>query len=61
MFVRNDAFASELRGHLHDAIKQHGRRVQQESHRRRPTGTRILTWMAYALIRIALFISGKRY
>ena len=61
VFIRNDAFASELRAHLHDAISQHGRRVQQASHRGRPAGTRALTWMAYALIRMALFVTGKRY
>jgi len=61
VFVRNDAFATELRGHLHDAITRHGRRVQQQSHMSRPAGTRALTWMAYALIRIALFVTGKRY
>ena len=61
VFIRNDAFASELRAHLHDAISQHGRRVQQASHMGRPAGTRALTWMAYALIRMALFITGKRY
>ena len=61
VFVRNDAFASELRTQLLDAISQHGRRVQPESHMRRPTGTRVLTWTAYALIRMALFVTGKRY
>ncbi len=61
VFVRDDAFAMELRGRLLQAMGQHGRRVDAERHLRRPASTRALTWVAYAMMRIALFATGKRY
>jgi len=61
VFVRDDAFAAELRAHLVDAIAQHGRRVDPAEHERRPIFTRGLTWVAYGLMRMLLLVSGKRY
>jgi cardiolipin synthase A/B len=61
VFVRDDAFAAELRAHLVDAIAQHGRRVDPAEHERRPILTRGLTWVAYGLMRMLLLVSGKRY
>jgi cardiolipin synthase len=61
VFVRDDAFAAELRGHLIDAIEHHGRTVDAESHMRRPWTTRGLNWLAYAMMRFALLVTGKRY
>ncbi|MBC8056183.1 MAG: cardiolipin synthase ClsB [Rhizobiales bacterium] len=60
VFVRDDAFGAELRKHLTDAIAQ-GRRVVNDAHSRRPVVTRALNWVAYALMRGALFVTGKRY
>ena len=60
LFVRDDAFAAELRGHLLDAIAK-GRRVEPDSHTRRPIAERGLNWLAYAAMRVALFVTGKRY
>ena len=60
VFVRDDAFAAELRGHLLDAIAQ-GRRVRPDEIRRWPVLARGLNWVAYALMRGALFVTGKRY
>lgn len=60
VFVRDDAFADELRGHLMAAIAQ-GRRVANDWHARRPFVTRALNWVAYALMRVALVVTGKRY
>ncbi len=61
IFVRDDAFATELRAHLIDAIEHKGRRVDPAEHGRRPLFTRGLTWVAYGLMRMLLLVSGKRY
>ena len=62
VFVRDDPFAAELRARLVAAMDEgHGRRVDPERHRRRPLVTRALTWSAYALMRMALLVTGKRY
>ncbi|MEP7297590.1 MAG: cardiolipin synthase ClsB [Burkholderiales bacterium] len=60
VFVRDDAFAGELRAHLLDAIAK-GRRVEPGEHARWPLVARGLNWVAYAVMRILLFVSGKRY
>ena len=60
VFVRDDAFADELRGHLMAAIAK-GRRVPNDWHTQRPFVTRVLNWVAYALMRVALVVTGKRY
>ena len=60
VFVRDDAFAAELRGHLMRALGQ-GRRVDSAAHLRRPLHTRGLTWLAYLVMRFGLLITGKRY
>lgn len=61
VFVRDDAFATELRTHLVDAMEHKGRRVDPAEHERRPLVTRGLTWVAYGLMRMLLLVSGKRY
>ena len=61
VFVRDDAFAAELRLHLREAIADHGVRVDAGAHMNRPLGARILNWVAYALMRLALLVTGKRY
>jgi len=60
IFVRDDAFAGELRAHLLDAISR-GRQVEADEHTRWPLVTRGLNWVAYAMMRVALFATGKRY
>ncbi len=60
IFVRDDAFAAELRGHLMDAIAK-GRRVEPDAITRWSMMSRGLTWAAYAAVRVALFVTGKRY
>jgi cardiolipin synthase len=60
LFIRDDAFAGELRGHLLDAIAK-GRRVEPDEHTRWPLVARGLNWVAYALMRALLFVTGKRY
>lgn len=61
VFVRDNAFSGDLRSHLLDAIEHHGRRVDPAVFGKRPWVTRMLTWIAYALMRVALFVTGKQY
>jgi len=60
VFVRDDAFAAELRGHLLEAIT-HGRRVEPDEHKHWPLLTRGLNWVAYVVMRVLVSVSGKRY
>ena len=60
LFIRDDAFTAELRGHLLEAIAR-GRVVQPDEHTRWPLAARSLNWVAYAAMRLALFVSGRRY
>ncbi len=60
VFIRDDAFAAELRGHLLEAIEQ-GRRVAAEAHAQWPLVARSRHWIAYAAVRAALFLTGTRY
>jgi cardiolipin synthase len=61
VFVRDDAFAAELRGHLSQAIAQQGRRVDPDLYAKRAFLPRALVWVAYGLMRMALFATGRRY
>jgi cardiolipin synthase A/B len=61
VFVRDDKFAAELRSQLLVAMSQQGRRVEPESHMHRPLFTRMASWAAYGLMRLALMLTGKRY
>jgi cardiolipin synthase len=61
VFVVDDAFGAELRGHLLEAVAHEGHRVESAEHLKRPFRTRCLSWLAYAMIQVALFATGKRY
>jgi cardiolipin synthase len=61
VFIRDDAFAAELRGHLVEAMHKVGVRVEPTTHMKRPFAMRCLGWLAYALMRIALFATRNRY
>jgi cardiolipin synthase len=61
VFIRDDAFAAELRGHLVEAMHKVGVRVEPKTHMRRPFAVRSLAWLAYALMRIVLFATRHRY
>ena len=60
VFVRDDAFAGALREHLLVAIAR-GTPVAADAITRWSRVTRGLNWVAYALMRMALFVTGKRY
>jgi cardiolipin synthase A/B len=62
VFVRDDPFGAQLRAHLVEAMDEgYGKQVDADGHRKRPLFTRAMTWVAYALMRVALLITGKRY
>ena len=61
LFIRDDVFAAELRTHLLDAIANQGRRVDPAAHEKRAFTPRALAWGAYGAMRVALFLTGKRY
>jgi cardiolipin synthase len=60
VFVRDDGFGAELRGHLQEAIAK-GRRVEPEALSRWSALSRGLNWVAYAVMRGLVMVSGKRY
>ncbi len=59
--VRDDAFASELRTRLCHAMENGGKPVQSDRYLARPVVQRVLNWLAYGLMRLALLAAGKRY
>ncbi len=61
VFVRDDAFADSLRQALARTIEQHGRGVDAQAHGSRPWSRRALDWVAYAMMRLALLVTRKRY
>jgi len=61
VFVRDDAFAAELRGHLLEAVQKTGARIDSSAHMKRPFSVRSLAWLAYAMMRLALFATRHRY
>ena len=60
VFVRDERFTAELRGHLLDAVKSDGKRVEKSAYSKRPFVQRSLAWIAYAAMRIALFATRHR-
>jgi len=61
VFVRDNAFAAELRDHLLEAIRTAGQRVEPAHHHRRSFAKRMLAWVAQTLMRFALFATRNRY
>ena len=59
--VEDEVFACELRELLHTAITHYGRVIDPATHSKRPLGQRLLGATAYALMRMAIWIAGKRY
>ncbi len=61
VFVRDDAFAAELRGHLMEAVKNVGMRVEPKAYLKWSLAKRTLAWVAYAMMRVALFATRHKY
>lgn len=59
--VESRVFAEDLRARLLKAMASNGQRVDPAAYSRRPLSQRLQGWMAYALIRLALLVTGQRY
>jgi cardiolipin synthase len=59
--VQDGAFASELRTRLRHAMRNAGRRMDPLRYEHRPWRERVLDRIAHALMRAALWVTGKRY
>ena len=59
--VEDRAFAGDLSARLREAVANHGVRIDPAVYSQRPLGRRIQGWMAYALMRLALLLTGQRY
>lgn len=59
--VEDAAFAADLRARLVQAMQQAGRRMEPARYAGRPLRQRVLDGAAYALMRLALWITGRRY
>ena len=59
--IEDKAFASELRARLCMAITDYGHKIDPAVHSNRPLSQRLLGVMAYALMRMAIWLAGKRY
>ncbi len=59
--VEDRVFAGELSARLREAVAHHGVRIDPAIYSQRPLGQRIQGWMAYALMRLALLLTGQRY
>ncbi|MEP6966121.1 MAG: phospholipase D-like domain-containing protein, partial [Polaromonas sp.] len=59
--VEDRTFAEDLRRRLRHAVASHGQRMDPASYSQRPLGQRLQGWLAYALMRLALLVTGQRY
>jgi len=59
--VEDAAFAADLRQRLVQAMEQSGRRMEPARYAGRPLRQRVLDQVAHALMRLALWITGRRY
>ena len=59
--IEDRLFAEDLRQRLYAAVAHHGRRIDPAAYSRRPLRQRLLNWGAYALMRLALLLTGQRY
>jgi cardiolipin synthase A/B len=59
--VEDKDFAMDLSARLRQAVANHGQRIDPAVYSQRPLGQRIQGWMAYALMRLALLLTGQRY
>ena len=59
--IEGAAFAKELRECLLGAVALQDGRIDQMAHSRRPVVKRLLDWFAYGVMRVLLWVTGKRY
>jgi cardiolipin synthase A/B len=61
VMVRDPVFASQLRARLQRAMTEEGQLVDPAAYANRPLVQRLTNWLAYGLMRFALFVTGKTY
>ena len=59
--VYDSVFATELRTRLDDAMRSDGIRLDPAAYANRPWGQRLRDRVAFAILRAALWLTGKRY
>jgi cardiolipin synthase len=59
--IEDETFAAHLTQRLERAIAGHGRQVMLEDYSRSPWRQRLMNKLAYALMRLALLLTGHRY
>ena len=59
--VQDRAFAIELHERLDHAMAHEGRRMDPQAFANRPWHVQARDWVAFGLMRWALWVSGKRY
>ena len=59
--IDDKTFASDLSTRLRQAAAHHGKLIDPALFTNRPLGLRIQGWVAYALMRLALLLTGQRY
>lgn len=59
--VEDKTFARELGACLHEAVANHGERINPAVYSQRSLIMRVKGWIAYALMRLALLLTGQRY
>lgn len=59
--MEDRVFAGELQAALREAVAHHGMRIDPAVYSQRPLTHRIQGWIAYALMRLALMLTGQRY
>ena len=61
VLVQDQAFSSELRGRLVQAMAHAGKRMDADAYARRPLRQRVGEWAAFGVLLIALALQGKKY
>jgi cardiolipin synthase A/B len=59
--IEDPVFAENLGSCLRRAMAEQGRRIDPAAYEHRPWGQRMRGWLAYALMRLALLVTGQRY
>jgi cardiolipin synthase len=59
--IENASFAHDLHAQLLATIQKHGLRIQPKLYAGRALGQRVLDQFAYAVVRMLLFVTGRRY
>lgn len=59
--VEDAAFAQQLRQQLIDAMQSAGTALHLQEYADRPWRAQLLDWVALALVRVALWLTGRRY